>query len=98
MADLNEVTKIVDGAPLRELFAIRMLCLKEMEKRAWQVLRELGYQPYREESISLANSSRGKVEIVTITAEFEQNHEKQHIVHEMPMVQFGLLLQRDFQA
>lgn len=80
---------------ITELFDIRNIFQNEINQRGMDALRGIGYDPYKWEDVRVAMSKRGKVEIVTVSAKFEQAHTMQEVVHEFPVAQFNLLVERN---
>lgn len=93
---VQQIRKIADESKLTELFTNRDSFHNEIKRRAQLVLKAMGYDWYKLYSIDAALSLRGKVQLVTITAEVEVNYEQQTIHAEMPVAQFEMLLQTDF--
>lgn len=83
---------------ITELFDTRNTFQNEINQRGMDVLRALGYEPFKWEEVRVAMSKRGKVDIVTVHARFEQAHAMQEITHEFPVGQFEYLLRRDNSA
>jgi hypothetical protein len=84
--------------PFESLFLTEKILRDEINRRAWEVLKELDHEWYREDKIQVAMFKRGKVDIVEIKANVEHNHAPVTITAEMPLRQFEMLLQRDFSA
>lgn len=76
---------------LTDLFDTRNAFQAEINQRGMDVLRAVGYEPFKWVSVQVCMSKRGKVEIVTVTADFEQQHAEQHVVHEWPLSTFEAL-------
>lgn len=80
---------------ITELFDTRNTFQNEINQRGMNIIRALGYEPYRWESVALSMFKRGKIDIVRVDAKFEQGHSVQEAVHEFTVAQFENLLSRD---
>lgn len=94
--DLNTILAESEQAKLKELFAARSIMRAEVDKRAWQVVRELGYAPYQTESIAVKYIERGGLDIVQIDCEFEQRHQHESLHLELPIKHFEILVGTKF--
>ena len=82
---------ITKDRDVQVLFLARTEINEEIQRRAWVVLRALGYDWYRQTSMTVAYSMRGKVTIVSINARFEHNHQHEQADHEVPLEMFNAL-------
>jgi hypothetical protein len=64
----------------------------EINRRAWAFLKALGYEWYKTNSISVVMVMRGKVDIIQIKADVEQNHVKVLIESEVTLTVFEMTL------
>jgi hypothetical protein len=67
----------------------------EINKRAWEYLRTVGYDWYAVKSISVIMFKRGKVDIIEIKANVEQNYKDIEIKSEVELKIFEMTLRRD---
>jgi hypothetical protein len=81
-----------------ELFDARNAFQNEINQRGMDVLRAIGYEPFKWEEVRVALSKRGKVDIVTVSAKFEQMHTSNDVTHEFSVKQFEYFLRRDHSA
>lgn len=77
------------------LFKLRQAVNEEIQNRAWEVLKELGYDWYKQTSMAVSYVMRGKVVIVSINARFERNHQNESADHELPLTLFNTMYSRD---
>lgn len=82
--------------PFESLFTIEKELRNEINRRAWSVLKELGYEWYRAGIINVIMLKRGSVDIVEINATYENNHATQSVKAELPLKQFEMLYRGDF--
>jgi hypothetical protein len=88
----------VRNTDYERLFKIEETMRAEICRRAWLVLKELGYEWYREGVINVYLTKRGKLDLIKINATAENNHQPIEINAELPLKQFNMLLQKDFAA
>jgi hypothetical protein len=73
---------------LWELFNARNMLQKEIERRAWKYLTEIGYIWYKQHSIDVTLSERNEVQVVRIVAYFEHQWTSNTINLDVPLQQF----------
>jgi hypothetical protein len=84
--------------PFESLFLTEKILRDEINARAWEFLKNVGYDWYTTKSISVIMLMRGKVNIVQITAVVERNHIEQEIKSEVTLRVFEMTLARDIQG
>jgi hypothetical protein len=94
---INNVEWIRTGA-FPTLFNAERDLRAEINRRAWEYLKLIGYEWYKTMSISVIMLKRGKVDIIQISAEVEQNHTSIQINSEVTLTIFERTLQRDIEG
>lgn len=74
------------------LFDVQLAIKGEIERRAWDYLKEVGYDWYKGTSMRVTMIERGKVKIILIDAEYEHNHSSHEVQIEVPYKQFEALV------
>lgn len=75
------------------LFSIKDLITREIENRAWDYLKEIGFDWYKRISMSAIFVERNDVQLLTINAKFERNFQEMYVSNlDIPLKQFEALV------
>jgi hypothetical protein len=94
--DIESVRQFARRGKLVELFQYSDVLSREVNKRAELVLKAIGYDWYKLNSITVALYDRKGVKLAFIKASVEVNFQQTDIEAEVPVRQFEHLLQTDF--
>jgi len=92
------ITGDVRAASTDELFSVEVDLRNEIKRRAQVILKELGHEWFKLNSLDVTEQIRNKVDVIVIEANIENNFQKSIVKLEMPYKQFEMLLRMKGEA